>query len=355
MPVHKTDRPQRPARPNEERRIEPEPEKPPVRRDEADPDKRPVPKDVEPKLVHARDDANVAMLRQGAAYSERAQAVFRPVDGTDWDDPEFEHARDDYAKSMAKLAREEPVESPLMVDNPADHKRREAPPVTTVRPETIDQQTPHIVDVQPVPGSRLKVETVSTDPSVVQVQRPVGQIAQDNADDFEALAATMPGVASMLKRLADLEEQVKAKDQSGSAVYVRQTERPAWIPEKYLKHYRHDTQPMLRVYMAVYDEERDKYVDDKSTQGEYIQFHNGHFFAETPEQVAILDWKMNHPSHHPTTGQVIGGDPGIYVDDESPDVIYCPDCLATGEKTPFASATKLAAHRRATHRIGVEV
>ena len=308
----------------------------------------------EPKVLPPPDETDLPhqiMQRRHEEFMQRQYAAFKPVDGN-WDDPEFLASQEDHMKKMAAWAAEEPVRNPLQVDAP----KKDPTDNVRISAQTSAEQHPQWIGPVDPPGARRKIETVVTDPSQNQVAHPVGELAQTNANVLaEALAAT-PLVAKLLDRIDQLEKKLdKDKGVGASQQWEANTTRPSYQPAKYLKHYRNEVSPNKVYYRGTFNKDRDRFEYDREVHGEAIRFTNSHFYAEEPWQVEIMDWAMKHPSVHPVSGQVVGGDPAIWVDDDSADAIPCPECLGTENPKWYASPSKLAEHRRTAHGIGVEV
>lgn len=266
------------------------------------------------------------------------------------EDDEVAKARAVWAAEIDRLAHQRPVPQPGQPKADDLPERKVAPPTRVVRPETLDQQTMQVDDASPFPGTGSpatpKVQVVATDPSVIQVQRPAGEVAQGNAT-LDSILDIVPGLKDLIAdqvKAALAQAGVSEKKAAASPVYQLNPNLPSWRPKTYLKHYRNDVFPQKRYIRMHVDHENDKLVQDRIDLGEYIQFANGHFFATDQRDVDQLEWMRTHPTHDRTGATVIGGDPSLYVDDESEDVLWCPEC-----RKPFASASKMAAHRKATH------
>ena len=189
------------------------------------------------------------------------------------------------------------------------------------------------------------VLAVNPDPQPQEMKMPPP--TQGNAR-LDTVLDLVPGlrevIAAQVKAALDAAGVSEKKIAAASNVYQINPNAPAWRPKAYLKHYRNDVFPQKRYIRMHVDHENDKLVQDRIDLGEYIQFANGHFFATDQRDVDQLEWMRTHPTHDRTGATVIGGDPSLYVDDESEDVLWCPEC-----RKPFASASKMAAHRKATH------
>ena len=310
-----------------------------------DPDATPVVADEEEVRAFGPDHAE--SLR-------RQHANFKPEAGIDWDDPEFQKAQATWAAEIDRLSHQRPTSQPGQPKADDLPDRKAVPPIRVVRPETLDQQTTQLnasTAASRPPGTGMadlaKVQVVATDPSEIQVQRPAGEVAQGNVDMNDVLNL-VPGLQGLIDNAvqAALEAAGVSQKQkvAASAIYQQNPNTPKWKPDHYLKHYRNDVFPQKRYMRMHVNKETDRLFQDRIDLGEYIQFVNGHFFATDQRDVDQLEWIRTHPTHDRTGNTVIGGDPSIYVDDDSPDVLWCPEC-----HKPFASITKLDAHRKATH------
>lgn len=115
---------------------------------------------------------------------------------------------------------------------------------------------------------------------------------------------------------------------------------------KFLKHYRNDTSPEILVQELNMDAEVPQL---EPIPGQYMRFRRGHFFATTENQVKQLDWMMGMAEHSADTSQSLGGNRGIYEDDN--EKIYY--CTAGCSRADFHSASeaKFKAHMRGTHGV----
>lgn len=293
------------------------------------------------RITHYEDPDDTPVIKDQPSHFPEAIEV---------EDDEVEKARATWAAEIERLSRQRVVSQPGQPKADDLPERKVAPPVKVVRPETLDQQTMQVDDASPFPGTGApgspKVQVVATDPSVIQVQRPAGEVAQGNAT-LDSILDVVPGLKDLIAdqvKAALAAAGVSEAKAKASPVYQINPNLPQWRPGKYLKHYRNDVFPQKRYIRMHVDHDADKLVQDRIDLGEYIQFSNGHFFATDQRDVDQLEWMRTHPTHDRTGNTVIGGDPSIYIDDDSEDVLWCPEC-----RKPFASATKMEAHRKATH------
>lgn len=136
-------------------------------------------------------------------------------------------------------------------------------------------------------------------------------------------------------------------NKSNQIVDATQRDKKAFVPQRYLKHYRCDVSPDITIQVRTYDPERDTLTG--VTKGKRMQFRRGHFFATEQSEVDQIEWMMRHPSLDPSGVNVIGGNPTIYEDDGK-DLVKCAYC----EEVFVVGSNSLKSHLRATHGVAID-
>lgn len=152
-----------------------------------------------------------------------------------------------------------------------------------------------------------------------------------------ALAVQLPTLIQIVKEQGD-SIQPQFPQGMGPAQNVPMSIAPiADIKVDYIKHYRLDdtvSGKFQELDMSLVEAGMD--INDAVIKGSWIHFANGHFYANTENQVKYLDWKISTQPHCK-----------IYVDEGS-GVIPCTvvNCAHT-----FVNEKGLLAHLRATHGV----
>lgn len=149
------------------------------------------------------------------------------------------------------------------------------------------------------------------------------------------------GVKQQLERMG-----INAID--GAVANTKKRELPK-VEFEFLKHYRNNVSPFLRV------QELDMSADVPQLApipGRFMRFRNGHFYATTENQVKQLDWMMSSASHSADQKNTLGGNRAIYEDDGEK-LFYC---TAGCSKADFvtASETNYRKHMQVVHNVTIE-
>lgn len=179
------------------------------------------------------------------------------------------------------------------------------------------------------------------------------EITSDVSETIRTNSADVDAILSSIDINKLIEERIAAALSNTSMtrgnpiVDATQREKKAFTPERYLKHYRCDVSPEIKIALRRYNPDTDTL--EGLAKGKWMSFRRGHFFATTQEEVDQIDWMMRHPSLNPTdSSQVIGGNPTIYEDDGR-DLVQCAYC----EEVFVSGSNALKSHLRATHGVSI--